>query len=788
MSRAADDRSRDGLHRQQLRVGVFHVDAGALQVESGGHTTRLKPKAMAVLLALARDAGMTVSRDELLDEVWGSVHVTPGVVGHAITALRRAFGDDLERPTYIETIPRIGYRLIAHVEWPGSADAVEPAQEATDHDVTDQDADTVPKAVGGGARLLDLPPARAGAGDEGEASAAADATAPVAPPGDLPPQMDDARPRTLVQRWWPQLAAAAVALVAAALFVAGPWRGDGQLRTPAAADSGITAGPIRRVTFAPGSEDSPRYNPGGDWLVYSRRDRLGDPPGLFLQSPHGTEARKLAGGDHAERPAWSPDGREIAYVWRSADGTDCEIRMTSVDGGGQQTISECPARSIVYLDWNPADANQIAYSAITTGSPGDTRVTLLRRGQGWSREPFEYGDLDTATDLYPRFSPDGTRIAFRGISNPTSDLYSMSTAGGEVTRLTTLRSEIQGFDWLPDGSGLVFSSNHEGQRALYVLELADGRITALGITDASSPDIASRAWNLAFQIEDWRSALAEYPLDGGPRKLLAPSSGRDFSSAMSSDDSRLVFASDRDGSSQLWLLDRGADQATRLTRHESGRVEAPVLSADGRRVLYVLRVQGRHELHEFDFDRGVSQRVAEASASLRNAIYASDDRSIWYAGWSETDWRLHACRRSAGSPGCSGQPTQLPAFRVERAMVDGRSALLLAEVGSQGRVLLYAEDDLHPLRDVPLVIEEPWQVVGDAAWSLRSQGDGSGVATLQAHSLRDGAVTHLTTLRGARPLLGGGFQVGSDRRHVVLPVVTENRADIAVARLHRNGG
>ena len=739
MSRAADERSRDGLHRQQLRVGAFHVDAGALQVESGGQATRIKPKAMAVLLALARNAGVTVSRDELLDEVWGSVHVTPGVVGHAITALRRAFGDDLERPTHIETIPRIGYRLIAEVEWLGPAEAVEPARDASG-----QETCAAPAGDGD-------PPARA-------------------------------------RRWRLLLAVAAAALGATVLFVADPWRGDGPPPAPATATSGITAGPARRVTFAPGSEDHPRFNPGGDWLVYSRRDRLGAAPGLFLQSPHGTEAILLAGGDHAERPAWSPDGREIAYVWRSADGTRCEIRVTGIDSDRRQTVSECPARSIVYLDWNPADADQIAYSAIIPESAADTRVTLLRRGEGWAREPFEYGNLQTAADLYPRFSPDGTQIAFRGSTNPTSDLYSVSTAGGAVTRLTTLRSEIHGFDWLPDGSGLVFSSNHEGHRALYALDLATGGVTALGIADASSPDVAGRDWSLAFQIEGWRSALARYPIDGGPRRLLAPSSGRDFSAAMSADDSRLVFASDRDGSSQLWLLDRGADQATRLTRHEAGRVEAPVLSADGRRVLYVLRVQGRHELHEFDLDRGLSQRVVEASASLRNAIYAGDDRSIWYAGWSDDGWHLHACRRPGAVPTCRGEPTALQAFRVERAAVDGRSALLLAEAGSQGHVSVYAEDDLHPMRAAPLSIEEPWQVVGDAVWSLRTRGDGSGAATLQAYSLRDGAVTRVATLDGLRQLLGGGFQVSSDRSHIVLPVLTENRTDIGVARLRPADG
>src|SRR5690606_41663562 len=205
-------------------------------------------------------------------------------------------------------------------------------------------------------------------------------------------------------------------------------------------------------------------------------------------------------------------------------------------------------------------------------------------------------------------------------------------------------------------------------------------------------------------------------------------------------------------------------------------------------VLYVMRVQGRHERHEFDLDRGLSQRVAEAGASLRNAIYASADRSIWYAGWSDTGWYLHACRRSADVVACSGQPTPRPAFQVERAELDGRPVLLLAEAGSLGRVLLYAEDDLQLVREAPLALEEPWQVVGDAARALQPRGGGSGAADLRAHSLRDGEVTHLATLQGLRLLLGGGFQVSADRRHIVLPVATENRTDIGVARLRPNGG
>ena len=751
MPRVAEDRSRDGNHRQQLSVGAFRVDAGALQVESNGETTRLKPKAMGVLLALAREPGVTKSRDELLDEVWGSVHVTPGVVGHAVTALRRAFGDNIESPTYIETIPRIGYRLVAPVQVHATADAEAPA-----------------------------PPPEAGVNDAAPAAGSAAMAAATATAGHAP--------RVRAQRWLQPLALGAMLLAAAVLVLwASPWKRDADIPV---ASGGVRAESVRRVTYAPGSEDHPRLNPGGDWLVYTRRDRLGDPPALFLQSMHGTGVIPLAGGEHAERPAWSPDGREVAYVWRSADRSRCEIRATTVDGGGQQSITTCPPDSVVYLDWNPVDADQIAWSAIVPGSASGSRVSLLRRREGWMHEPLECELAGTPFDLYPRFSPDGQRIAFRGGSNPTSDLYSIAATGGKVERLTTLRSEINGFDWLPDGSGLVFSSNHEGHRALYALDLASSAVTALGITDASSPDVANRDWNLAFQLEAWLSALAEHPLDGGPRRLLAPSSGRDYSAAMSADDARVVFASNRDGSSQLWVLDRSAAnaEATRLTRHEAGRVAAPVLSADGSRVLYVLRVQGRHELHEFDFGQGQSRLVAVASTSLRNAVYASDDRSIWYAGWHDDGWYLHACRRADTTAGCSGQPTQRPAFRVARATLEGRAALLLAEAPNQGRLAAYAEDDLQPLDTATLAVKEPWLVVDDAVWSLQSLGDEDGAAVLDAHSLHDGSVTRLATLRGLRLLFGEGFQVSADRRSLVLPGATENRTDIGAARLVPGGG
>jgi transcriptional activator of cad operon len=56
-----------------------------------------------------------VSIDDLLEQVWTGVIVTPDSVYQAVTSLRRLLGDDAKQPTYIATVPRLGYRMVASV-------------------------------------------------------------------------------------------------------------------------------------------------------------------------------------------------------------------------------------------------------------------------------------------------------------------------------------------------------------------------------------------------------------------------------------------------------------------------------------------------------------------------------------------------------------------------------------------------------------------------------------------------------------------------------------------------
>lgn len=70
---------------------------------------------MRLLLCLAEHAGEVVSIDDVLNKVWPEVNVGPDSVYQAVASLRRQLGDDSRQPTYVETVPRLGYRMVAKV-------------------------------------------------------------------------------------------------------------------------------------------------------------------------------------------------------------------------------------------------------------------------------------------------------------------------------------------------------------------------------------------------------------------------------------------------------------------------------------------------------------------------------------------------------------------------------------------------------------------------------------------------------------------------------------------------
>ena len=97
----------------RLRFDGFELDEADARLTCAGQPVPLRPKSFAVLCTLARSPHMMVTKDALLDSVWGHRFVSDSVLKSAVSEVRAALGDDRRQPRYIETVSRRGYRFIA---------------------------------------------------------------------------------------------------------------------------------------------------------------------------------------------------------------------------------------------------------------------------------------------------------------------------------------------------------------------------------------------------------------------------------------------------------------------------------------------------------------------------------------------------------------------------------------------------------------------------------------------------------------------------------------------------
>ncbi|NIR31465.1 MAG: tetratricopeptide repeat protein [Gammaproteobacteria bacterium] len=100
----------------KFKVAGWVVEVRALTITNDGVTRKLEPKVMDLLSCLATARGEVMTRDELVGTLWPEVIVGYDSLTTAVIKLRKAFGDDSRHPRIIETVPKVGYRLIAEVE------------------------------------------------------------------------------------------------------------------------------------------------------------------------------------------------------------------------------------------------------------------------------------------------------------------------------------------------------------------------------------------------------------------------------------------------------------------------------------------------------------------------------------------------------------------------------------------------------------------------------------------------------------------------------------------------
>src|SRR5258708_21862633 len=99
-----------------FRFADVEVREREFSLIKAGKILAVEPKAFRVLLLLLRNPQKLISKEELLNSVWGDTAVTEGSLTRCIWLLRRLLGDDVNEPRFIETVATVGYRLVCKVE------------------------------------------------------------------------------------------------------------------------------------------------------------------------------------------------------------------------------------------------------------------------------------------------------------------------------------------------------------------------------------------------------------------------------------------------------------------------------------------------------------------------------------------------------------------------------------------------------------------------------------------------------------------------------------------------
>jgi len=282
---------------------------------------------------------------------------------------------------------------------------------------------------------------------------------------------------------------------------------------PAVADNiwvvnsdGSGATPLTKLSTLGADSSQPIWSPDGSKLVFTSARALDGTDAVNFGTPDGAEpgstsniwvinadgsgaaplTRITANQAVSLDPAWSPDGKKLAFASsRALDGTNA---VNGFSCSPQQTQLVCPVFNIWVMNADGSGATPLtkfstlgADSIFPIWSPDGSRLVFISGGQNiWVINADGSGAAPLTANgaaFDPAWSPDGTKLAF---DSPTGsfqmfNIWVMNADGSNATPLTKLTfSRAYGPAWSPDGSELVFTSNR-------ALDGTDAIVSANGV-------------------------------------------------------------------------------------------------------------------------------------------------------------------------------------------------------------------------------------------------------------------------------------------------------------------
>lgn len=713
--------------RAAFQAGEWTVRPDLNSLTRDGDERHIEPKVMKVLLTLADHQGRVVSKEDLISEVWPDTFVGDDVLTRCISILRRITEDDPHTPRYIQTIPKVGYRLVAEV-----VELPEEELAALPHPPKDKTGEESPSAE----------------------PMAIEAVAPVA------------REQVPGSPWKKNWVAAAILAV---LVLGGITIWSYQYRKDRHARAGSGFRMVQFTSYA-GEQTQPVFSPDGTriafvWISEDRRSHR-----IYIKKIGSEEVKPLT-EDRNEQfsPAWSPDGKQIAYLSITKDGLGLyTAEVGSAEGPRRLLIPQEPSHwEQGALSWSP-DGRSLIYPDHAGTSPNSS-IFLLDIATLHTR-PITTPPAGWEGDLNPAYSPDGRWIAFtRATETAVRDIYFMSVADGKVQQLTRDRMNIDSLAWSSDSSSILFSSNRGGKYGLWTVSLRDKRIERLpvGTEDAYQPATGPKPGQLAYTQGSAIWSIVRVRESDPKYQTVLDSTQQDSAPSLSPDGSFFAFQSHRSGNQEIWIASEQGDSLRQLTFMGGPLTGSPSWSHQGDRILFDSRPDGHSHIFLVPASGGQPKQLTFGNVNDITPRWSHDDRTIYFRSNRGDRWQLWKVSADGGEP----QPITTG---------DG----IVPQESPDGQWLYYTRGDQDGLWRVPpgggtetKVLDQPpaqywgyWQVTSHGIYYLDSS---QAVPAIRIFDPETKRTTLFAELKQTPPLYAGIAVSGEGK--TVLVLMTDQR-------------
>lgn len=564
--------------RWQIEAFVFCEKQQTLSIEQ--EVLQLEPMVVELLAYFCRHTNQIISRDQLIEQVWGGRLITDNAVTKVINKLRKNLNDDPRKPRFIATLPKKGYKFIAS------------ASELVEENIAEQASNKTSQITS------------------------------AEPLGQIISISKDKSPITR------PLFVLGLMVLLLLVWITGLFQNDKE-------HSPITQ--VKALTRSAGNESWPQVSPNGNYLAYME---FGDNRiHLWVKSLIDEKSVEITHGEKNELgvgpAAWNSDGSKLVYLVASSD--SCQYYIREINGltlGEPKLIHNCPAGSYGRISFTHDD-NRVVYTESDNSPYTLFEINLATGVKRRLNQPEQFIGGNSQFDLHPT---ENKLLISSPDKQQWEGYYSLDLETDKLTLLFKQDAYICCGIWDHSGKRVVLMGEHPAyQLVSYALDGNDKQVIYSGSQQLRGPQRHVNGKDYMFTAGYVNQNALYYNFESQSDIFIANTSVDDRLAVFSQHNNQIAYIGLSTGNEEVWFTDRQGNQLTKLTQFNDSRHIIDLLwSYDGD---YLLGL-GLNQIYLINSKTGNAELLKIPQVEIRGLSWKSK-QVISYSTKSKNGWRVN---------------------------------------------------------------------------------------------------------------------------------------------------